>query len=68
MRQDGTPTAAMVWFTFQRSLRRYFGTPDVMITNGGPEFRGDFAHSGEYAGILQVIVDADAPWQNGKCE
>ena len=24
--------------------------------------------SGEYAGILQVVVDADAPWQNGKCE
>ena len=68
MRQDGTPTAAMVWSTFQRSWRRYFGTPDVMITDGGPEFRGDFAQSGEYAGILQVVVDADAPWQNGKCE
>ena len=39
-----------------------------MITDGGPEFRRDFVHSGEYAGILQVIVDADAPWQNGKCE
>ena len=49
MRQDGTPTAAMVWSTFQRSWRRYFGTPDVMITDGGPEFRGDFAQSGEYA-------------------
>ena len=68
MRQDGTPTAAMVWSTFQRSWRRYLGTPDVLITDGGPEFRGDFAQSGEYAGILQVIVDADAPWQNGKCE
>ena len=68
MRQDGTPTAAMVWSTFQRSWRRYFGTPDVMITDGGPEFRGDFAQSGEYAGILQVVVDADAPWQNGKYE
>ena len=68
MRQDGTPTASMVWSTFQRSWRRYFGTPDVMITDGGPEFRGDFAQSGEYAGILQVVVDADAPWQNGKCE
>ena len=68
MRQDGTPTAAMVWSTFQRSWRRYFGTPDVMITKGGPEFRGHFAQSGEYAGILQVVVDADAPWQNGKCE
>ena len=43
MRQDGTPTAAMAWSTFQRSWRRYFGTPDVMITDGGPEFRGDFA-------------------------
>ena len=39
-----------------------------MITDGGPGFRGDFAQSGEYAGILQVIVDADAPWQNGECE
>ena len=68
MRQDGTPTPAMVWSTFQRSWRRYFGTPDVMITDGGPEFPGDFAQSGEYAGIPQVIVDADAPWQNGKCE
>ena len=43
-------------------------TPDVMITDGGPEFRGDFAQSGEYDGILQVVVDSDAPWQNGKCE
>ena len=33
-----------------------------MIMDGGPEFRGDFGQSGEYAGILQVIVDADAPW------
>ena len=66
MRQDGTPTAALVWFTFQRSWRRYFGTPEVMITDGGPEIRGDFGQSGEYAGILQVIVDADAPWQTGK--
>ena len=48
MRQDGTPTAAMVWSTFQRSWWRYFGTPDVMI-DGGPEFRGDFAQSGVYA-------------------
>ena len=46
MRQDGTPTAAMVWSTFQPSWRRCFGTPDVMITDGGPEFRGDFAQSG----------------------
>ena len=61
-------TAAMVWSTFQRSWRRYFGTPDVMINDGGPEFRGDFAQSGKYAGTLQIIVDADAPWQNGKCE
>ena len=46
MRQDGTHTTAMVWSTFQRSWRRFFGTPDVMITDGGPEFRGDFAQSG----------------------
>ena len=44
-----------------------------MITDGGPEFRGDFAQSREYAGILQVIVDADAPWpwgfgQGSSCE
>ena len=43
MRQDGTSTSAEVWSTFQRSWRRYFGTPDVMITDGGLEFRGDFA-------------------------
>ena len=45
MRQDGTHTTAMVWFTFQRSWRRFFGTPDVMVTDGGPKFRGDFAQS-----------------------
>ena len=28
LQQDGTPPAAVVWFTFQRSWRRYFGTPD----------------------------------------
>ena len=59
--------AAMVWSIFQRSWCRYFSSPDVMITDGGPEFRGDFVHSEKYAGILQVI-DADTPWQNGKCE
>ena len=26
VRQDGTPTAASVWSTFQRSWQRYFGT------------------------------------------
>ena len=39
-----------------------------MINDGGPEFRCDFAQTGEYAGILLIIVDADAPGQNGKCE
>ena len=68
MRQDGTFMASGVWSTFQRSWWKYFGTPDVRITDSGPEFRGDFAQSGEYAGILQVVVDADAPWQTGKCE
>ena len=67
MRQDGTPTAAVVWSTFQRWWRRYFGTPDVMITGGAPELLGDSAQSGEYAGILQVIVDVDAPRQIWKC-
>ena len=52
MRQDDTPTAALVWSTFQRSWRHYFGTPDVMSTDGGPEFRGDLAQSGEHAGIF----------------
>ena len=66
-RHDGTPTAAVGWSTFQRSWRYYFGTPDVMIAGGGPGFRQNFAHFGEYAGILQITVDADAPWQNGKC-
>ena len=61
MRPDGTPTAAVVRSTFQRSWRRYFGTPDVKITDGGSQFRGDFAQSGEHAGIPEVIVDADAP-------
>ena len=54
MRHDGTPTAAVVWSTFQRSWRRYFGTPDIMIAGGGPEFRGNFVHFEEYAGILAV--------------
>ena len=54
---------------FQWSWQRCARTPDVMITDGFPEFRGDFFfQSGEYDGILQVIVDADAPWQNGKYE
>ena len=54
---------------FQWSWQRCSRTPDVMITDGFPEFRGDFfVQSGAYDGILQVIVDADAPWQNGKYE
>ena len=62
---DKTGLPQLQWFGLlcQVSWQRYFGTPHVRITDGGPEFRGDFAQSGEYAGI-----DADAPWQNGKCE
>ena len=64
----GTPDHTHSNPFFQWSWRRYFGTPDVTIIDGGPEFRGDFVHSGEYADFLQVVVDADAPWQNGKRE
>ena len=39
-----------------------------MITDDGPEFRGDIVQSGECAGIMQVVVDADSSWQNGKRE
>ena len=38
------------------------------MSDGGSEFLGDFEKSTELNGILQVVIDSDSPWQNGKCE
>ena len=38
----GLPQLQWCWSTCQVSWQRYFGTPDVRITDGGPEFRCDF--------------------------
>ena len=42
--------------------------PEVLISDGGPEFQEAFARAGEHAGVFHHVCDATSPWQNGKCE
>ena len=45
-----------------------YGLPEVIISDGGSEFKAFFERCAEQAGILQVTSDASSPWQNGKVE
>ena len=42
--------------------------PEVVISDGGSEFKNDFERALEQHNILQIICDAANPWQNGKAE
>ena len=46
----------------------YFGPPEVLLSDQGSEFKGDFEAMAEKWGIAQAMCDADSPWQNGRCE
>eukprot|EP00974_Lingulodinium_polyedra_P042755 4104195-Lingulodinium_polyedra.AAC.1 len=60
--------AAAVWGAYARHWLRVFGPPEIIITDGGPEFAGEFEQKVEQSASFQHVIDADAPWQNGRCE
>lgn len=47
---------------------RPHGPPDVVISDGGMEFRGRFERGLEQFGVLQSVTDQESPWQNGRVE
>ena len=64
--QDYTAEAA--WQAFAACWLRPFGVPEVMISDGGPEFAGIFARRAEQSAIYHHVTDAESPWQNGRVE
>ena len=64
----GSPSSKAAWELFSQLWIRPFGLPEVLISDGGGEFRYDFERSAEQAGILHVVSDASSPWQNGRAE
>ena len=42
--------------------------PEVVLSDGGSEFKSVFERSLEQHNILQVVCGASSPWQNGKVE
>jgi len=57
-----TPAAAPAWRAFQRCWLRNYGTPEVIVTDGAPEFRGEFAEKAVEHGIFQHVTDFHDPW------
>lgn len=44
-----------VALAFQQRRVRYFGLPEVVLPDGGPEFGGDFERTMELNGVLHLI-------------
>lgn len=65
---SGTPSSREVWTAFLHHWIRPFGMPEVVLSDGGSEFKDVFERSLEQHNVLQVVCDAASPWQNGKAE
>ena len=61
-------TSGEAWRVFAETWLRFFHSPEIVITDGGTEFLGEFGRKAESQGIYQHVCDADSPWQNGKAE
>ena len=68
---NGTPTSSATWKHFLETWVRYIGAPNLVITDGGNEFKGAFERFErglEQLGCLQHVCAAESPWQNAKSE
>ena len=65
---NGSPTAAATWKAFVSSWLRFLGPPQMMVTDGGNEFRSVFERGLEQCGILQHTTAPESPWQNSRAE
>ena len=66
--ESGTPNSAETWKLFSDLWIRPFGLPEVLLTDGGNEFRQDFERKAELTGLMHIVTDAQSPWQNGRVE
>ena len=61
-------SSALVWAAFLQSWMRVFGSPSFVIMDQGLEFQGFFVEGLENLGIQPILIDRDAPYQNGVTE
>ena len=66
--EGGNPNSAETWKLFSDLWIRPFGLPEVLLTDGGGEFRHEFERKAELAGVMHIVTDAQSPWQNGRVE
>ena len=66
--QGGTPTSESTWRAFLHTWIKYLGAPEVLICDGGAEFKAAFERGCESHGILQTVTPAESPWKNGIAE
>ena len=64
----GSPSSKETWRLFQQLWIRPYGLPELVVSDGGSEFKNYFERSLEQAGVMQIVCDASSPWQNGKVE
>ena len=64
----GTPSSSDCWHAFRNAWLRPHGAPEIMVTDGGMEFRGRFERGLEQHSVLQHTTDIQSPWQNGRVE
>ena len=62
----GNPTSEETWMHFLRGWIRPHGAPEVVISDGGMEYRGRFERGLEQFGVMQSVTDQESPWQNGR--
>ena len=64
----GAPSSKVAWQAFCQCWLKPYGLPEMVISDGGPEFKDVFERSLEQLNILQLVCDAASPWQNGRVE
>ena len=64
----GTPTSHLTWKAFLHAWVRFLGAPNMIICDGGSEFKGHFERGLEQLGVLQHVTIPESPWQNSKSE
>jgi len=65
---NGNPNSDDTWHCMLSSWIRPHGAPEVVITDGGMEFRGRFERGLEQLSVLHNVTDIQSPWQNGRVE
>lgn len=62
-------TSLNVWVCFATNWIKFFGPPEILVTDQGTEFLGlDFMERAAASGITQLPINSKAPWENGRTE